>query len=141
MADYDFPDALRYSAEDEWTRIEGERATIGITDYAQQQLGDIVFVELPEVGRNLERGEPFGVIESVKAVSDLFAPVSGTVVGSADLMSEMSGNEGLRERPEAVNEACYGDGWMVVVALTEPGELDSLLDAGAYAQHVKERED
>ena len=132
MADYDFPDALRYSAEDEWTRIEGERATIGITDYAQQQLGDIVFVELPEVGRNLERGEPFGVIESVKAVSDLFAPVSGTVVEI---------NEGLRERPEAVNEACYGDGWMVVVALTEPGELDSLLDAGAYAQHVKERED
>jgi len=132
VADYDFPDALRYSAEDEWTRIEGERATIGITDYAQQQLGDIVFVELPEVGRNLERGEPFGVIESVKAVSDLFAPVSGTVVEI---------NEGLGERPEAVNEACYGDGWMVVVALTEPGELDSLLDAGAYAQHVKERED
>lgn len=132
MADYDFPDALRYSAEDEWTRIEGERATIGITDYAQQQLGDIVFVELPEVGRNLERGEPFGVIESVKAVSDLFAPVSGTVVEV---------NEGLGERPEVVNEACYGDGWMVVVALTEPGELDSLLDAGAYAQHVKKRED
>ena len=130
MADYDIPENLRYSREDEWARAEGNRVTVGVTDYAQQQLGDIVFVELPEVGRNIEAGEPFGVIESVKAVSDLFAPVSGEVVEV---------NAALAERPEAVNEDCYGDGWMVVVALDDPAEAERLLDAAAYAQHVKDR--
>ena len=132
MAETEIPDDLRYSREDEWARLEGQRVTIGVTDYAQQQLGDIVFVELPEVGRQIEAGEPFGVIESVKAVSDLFAPISGEVVEV---------NEGLAERPEAVNEDCYGDGWMIVVSPAEPSQLDALLDAAAYAQHVKDRSD
>ncbi len=131
MSKYEIPDELRYSREDEWARRDGTRVTIGITDYAQQQLGDIVFVELPEVGRALERGEPFGVVESVKAVADLFAPVTGEVVEV---------NDALAEAPDAVNSDCYGDGWMVVVELSEERELQELLSPAAYAQHVKDRE-
>ncbi len=132
MANYDFPQDLRYSREDEWVRTEGERVTIGVTDYAQQQLGDIVFVELPEVGRTFEKGEPFGVIESVKAVSDLFAPISGEV-------KEI--NPALAEAPESVNEDCYGEGWMIVIVPADSTEVSALLDAGAYAQHVESRTD
>lgn len=132
MANYDIPKDLRYSEEDEWARKEGSRVTTGITDYAQQQLGDIVFVELPEVGQAVERGEPFGVIESVKAVSDLYAPVSGEVVEV---------NEALSEQPEAVNEDCYGDGWMIVIELDDEESFDSLLDADGYAKHLEERSD
>ncbi len=131
MSDYELPDSLRYSVEDEWTRSEKEHTTVGVTDYAQQQLGDIVFVELPEIGRTIEKGEPFGVIESVKAVSDLFAPLSGEIVEV---------NDALAERPEAVNEDCYGDGWMIAIALSDPAELEGLLDAAAYAKHIKDRE-
>jgi glycine cleavage system H protein len=130
VADYDIPDNRRYSREDEWARLEGDQVTVGITDYAQQQLGDVVFIELPQVGRNVEQGEPFGVIESVKAVSDLFSPVSGEVVEV---------NEALLEQPEAINEDCYGDGWMICVAVSDPGEVDGLMDASAYAQYVKDR--
>jgi glycine cleavage system H protein len=130
VADYDIPQTLRYSREDEWTRADGERVTVGITDYAQQQLGDVVFVELPAVGKTLERGEAFGVIESVKAVADLYSPVSGEVV---EVNTELS------QRPETVNEDCYGDGWMVVIAVSDPSEVDSLLDAAAYAAFVGER--
>ena len=131
MSKYEIPEELRYSREDEWARHDRNRVTVGVTDYAQQQLGDIVFVELPEVGRVLERGEPFGVVESVKAVADLFAPVSGEVVEV---------NDALAETPDAVNSDCYGDGWMVVIELGEAGELDELLSAAGYAQHVKDRE-
>ncbi len=132
MSEIQIPDALRYSKEDEWVRAEGDRATIGVTDYAQQQLGDIVFIELPEVGRQIEAGEPFGVIESVKAVSDLFAPIGGEIVEV---------NQGLTEGPEAVNEDCYGDGWMIVVAPSDSGAIEALLDASAYGTHCQERED
>ena len=132
MAKYDTPKDLRYSEADEWVRIEGKRGTTGITDYAQQQLGDIVYVELPDVGQTVERGEPFGVIESVKAVSDLYAPVSGEVVEV---------NEALAEQPEAINEDCYGDGWMIVIELDNEASFESLLDADAYAKHVEERSD
>jgi len=131
VSDYEIPDSLRYSEEDEWARNEDNRVTIGVTDYAQQQLGDIVFVELPEVGRVIEKSEPFGVIESVKAVSDLFAPIGGEIVEV---------NADLAERPEAVNEDCYGDGWMIVVQVADSTEVDALLDQGGYAQHVKDRE-
>jgi glycine cleavage system H protein len=131
VSKYEIPDDLYYSREDEWVRLERNRVTIGITDYAQQQLGDIVFVELPEVGRALERGEPFGVVESVKAVSDLFAPVTGEVVEV---------NEALAEAPDAINADCYGDGWMLVVEINDPSELEQMLNAAAYAQHVKDRE-
>lgn len=132
MAENEIPQDLRYSREDEWARVQGDRLTVGITDWAQHQLGDIVFVELPQVGRTVEGGEPFGVIESVKAVSDLFAPVSGEIVEV---------NDALAERPEAVNEDCYGDGWMIVIAVDDPKEVEKLLDAAAYAQHIKERAD
>lgn len=131
MAKYEIPDDLYYTREDEWVRVERGRATIGVTDYAQQQLGDIVFVELPEVGRALDRGEPFGVVESVKAVADLFAPITGEVVEV---------NSGLAEAPDGVNADCYGDGWMIVVKLSDESELEQLLSAGDYMQHVKDRE-
>jgi glycine cleavage system H protein len=131
VAKYEIPDDLYYTREDEWARLERNRVTIGITDYAQQQLGDIVFVELPEVGRTLDRGEPFGVVESVKAVADLFAPITGEVVEV---------NTGLAEAPDGVNEDCYGDGWLVVVQINDASEFEQLLSPADYAQHVKDRE-
>ncbi len=132
VAEYDIRAELRYSREDEWVRAEGDRVTVGVSDYAQQQLGDVVFVELPEVGRTVDAGEPFGVIESVKTVADLYAPVSGEVVEVNDV---------LAETPEAVNEDCYGDGWMIVIATSDASEVEALLDVEAYKQHIKERAD
>ena len=130
MADYEIPAELHYTREDEWCRVEGNRVVIGVTDYAQQQLGDIVFVELPAVGTAIERGEPFGVIESVKAVSDLYAPVTGEVVEV---------NADLGDRPEQVNEDCYGDGWLIIVAISDDADLTEHLDAATYRHHVEER--
>jgi glycine cleavage system H protein len=132
VAEYEIPSNLRYSEEDEWARLESGRVTVGITDYAQSQLGDIVFVELPEVGRSFEKGEPFGVIESVKAVSDLYAPISGEIVEV---------NADLSERPEQVNEDCYGDGWMIAIAPSDEAEVETLLDAGRYGEHVRSRKE
>lgn len=132
MAAYDIPKDLRYSTEDEWVRDEGDRAVVGVTDYAQEQLGDIVFIELPEAGTALTKGETFGVIESVKAVSDLYAPISGEVVAI---------NGELEDHPEVVNEDCYGGGWIIAIGGANPADLDSLLDAEAYNQHVDERSD
>jgi glycine cleavage system H protein len=130
VADFEFPADLVYTKEDEWARVEGDRVLIGVTDYAQQQLGDVVYIELPAVGTSVERGDPFGVIESVKAVSDLYAPVSGEVVDV---------NPDLAERPELVNEDCYGDGWMIAIAMTDPRDLEQHLDSKAYAAHVAAR--
>jgi len=130
VADYDIPEELRYTAEDEWVRIEGDRVTVGVTDYAQQQLGDIVLVELPQTGITLEKGEPFGVIESVKAVSDLYAPISGEVVEV---------NAELANHPEQVNEDCYGDGWMISIEPSDASELEALLDANAYKKSIEDR--
>ena len=129
MAETSIPDDLHYSSQDEWARSEGDRVTVGITDYAQQQLGDIVFVELPAVGSTLTRDAAFGVIESVKAVSDLYAPISGEVVAV---------NEALGSRPELVNEDCYGEGWMLVIRPSGDATA-GLLDAAAYAKYVEER--
>ena len=129
MAETSIPDDLHYSSQDEWARSEGDRVTVGITDYAQQQLGDIVFVELPAVGSTLTRDAAFGVIESVKAVSDLYAPISGEVVAV---------NEALGSRPELVNEDCYGEGWMLVIRPSDDATA-GLLDAAAYAKYVEER--
>ena len=117
------PTDLRYTNDHEWVRADGAEATIGITAYAASQLGDIVFVELPDVGRVLEQSAPFGVVESVKAVSDLFAPVGGEVVQA---------NAALGQSPELVNGDPYDAGWMIRVRLTDPGQLDDLLDAVAY---------
>jgi glycine cleavage system H protein len=131
VADYDVPESNRYSEDDEWVRAEGDRHLIGITDYAQQQLGDIVFVELPRVGTVLTAGEVFGVIESVKAVSDLFSPISGEVIEV---------NEALQDAPESINEDCYGDGWIIAVAVSNPEEMDDLMDADAYQSFLEDRE-
>jgi glycine cleavage system H protein len=117
------PTDLRYTHDHEWVRIEGDEATVGITQYAADQLGDIVFVELPDTGRALEGSRPFGVVESVKAVSDLFAPVAGEVTAT---------NDALTGSPELVNSDPYGAGWMVRLRVSEPGELDDLLDADGY---------
>ena len=120
----EIPAELRYTPEDEWLRLEPDgTATIGITDYAQDQLGDIVFVDLPEIGRVLARGEAFGVVESVKAVSDLFPPVSGEVIAR---------NDALEQSAELVNHAPYGDGWLIRIRPSVPSEVDALLTADAY---------
>ena len=119
-----YPDDLRYSKEHEWVRTEESHATIGITSFASDELGDIVFVELPEVGSSLAQFGTFGVVESVKAVSDLYAPVSGTV-------AEV--NEALRDAPELLNSDPFGEGWIARVELSDPSELDALMDAAAYA--------
>jgi glycine cleavage system H protein len=120
-----FPDDLRYSREHEWVRVDGEQATIGITSFAADELGDVVYVESPEPGATLKQFASFGVVESVKAVSDLFAPISGEV-------TEV--NQALHDHPELLNSAPYTDGWIARVKLADPNELDSLLDAAAYAE-------
>ena len=119
-----YPSDLKYTKEHEWVRIEGTGARVGITDYAQKQLGDVVYLELPEVGRTLQKGEVFGTIESVKAVSELFSPVSGEV-------TEV--NTALAQRPEAVNRDPHNS-WMIVIRVTNPADGLSLLDAGQYAE-------
>ena len=123
----EFPDDLRYTKDHEWLRLEGNDGIVGITDFAQDALGDVVFVELPTVGATLTRGQTFGVVESNKTVSDLFAPVSGRVTAV---------NQELRDEPERVNRDPYGDGWMIRLVVTQPDEVDSLLDAGGYRAFV-----
>jgi glycine cleavage system H protein len=119
------PDDLRYSRTHEWVRVEGDTATIGITDFAQNELGDIVYLELPEVGRALQQSDVFGTVESVKAVSDLYAPVSGEV---------LEVNDELPESPEEINQDPYVRGWMIIVKMDDPSELDELLTAKQYEQ-------
>jgi glycine cleavage system H protein len=123
------PSDLRYTKDHEWVRADGVEATVGITDYAAGQLGDIVFVELPSAGAAFEQFAPFGVVESVKAVSDLFAPVGGEVSAA---------NTELASRPELVNDDPYGEGWMIRVRVTDPAQLDELLDAAAYERLTTE---
>lgn len=117
------PTDLRYTKDHEWVRVNGDEATVGITDYAADQLGDIVFVELPEVGRSFTQFAAFGVVESVKAVSDLFAPIGGEVIEA---------NEALAATPELVNTSPFEDGWMIRLRVSEPDQLDELLDPDAY---------
>jgi glycine cleavage system H protein len=121
------PTDLRYTKDHEWVRVEGDEATVGITEYAAGQLGDIVFVELPDAGRNLDQFATFGVVESVKAVSDLFSPVSGEVVTT---------NDALTGSPELVNADPHGGGWMIRIKLAKPEEVDDLLDAAAYDELI-----
>ena len=125
----EFPEELKYTAEHEWVLVEGDLAMIGITDFAQDALGDVVFVELPAVGTEVTTGKAFGVVESVKAVSDVYAPVSGTV-------EEI--NEELPDAPEIINTSPYGDGWMIKIRMSDLGELDRLMDAAAYQAHLAE---
>lgn len=124
------PDELRYTKEHEWVRVEGSRATVGITDYAQDALGDIVYVDLPPVGTAVKATESFCEVESTKSVSDVYAPVSGRV-------DEV--NTELADAPERINDSPYGDGWICVVEMSDPGELDALLDAASYRTLVEEQ--
>jgi len=127
----EFPKELRYSQEHEWVAVEENIATIGITDYAQEQLGDVVYIELPEVGTQVTKDEAFGVVESVKAVSDVYAPVSGTV-------TEI--NVPLPDSPETINEDPYGDAWMIRVDMSDPGEVEDLMTAAQYKKFVEEEQ-
>jgi len=122
-----YPAAYKYTKDHEWVQLAGDRGKIGITDYAQQQLGDVVYVELPEVGAKLKQGQSFGTIESVKAVSELYSPVTGEVVEV---------NASLKNKPETVNSDPHGS-WMIAVKVANPGEVGSLLDAAQYAELVK----
>jgi glycine cleavage system H protein len=124
------PGDLKYSKEHEWARVEGDVVTVGITDFAQNQLGDVVYVELPKVGAQVRLMAPFGVVESVKTASDLFAPVSGEVI-------EVNG--ALADRPELVNAAPYSDAWMIKVRMSDPADLEELLSAGEYEQLTAEQ--
>jgi glycine cleavage system H protein len=127
------PPGLKYSKEHEWVAAEEAVATIGITDHAQEQLGEIVYIELPAIGEKVSKDDPFGVVESVKAVSDIYAPVSGTV---------LEVNEDLAESPEVVNEDPYGDGWLIKVRVSDPADLDDLMDNDEYEQMIaREKEE
>jgi len=122
-----YPAGFKYTKDHEWIELSGDRGKVGVTDYAQQQLGDVVYLELPEVGTKLKQGQSFGTIESVKAVSELFSPVAGEVVEV---------NTGLKDKPEAVNTDPHGS-WMIVLKLADPAEAGSLLDATEYQDLVK----
>ena len=122
------PDDLHYSKDHEWVRVDGNIAIVGITDYAQDSLGDVVYAELPKVGDTFSANEPFGSVESVKAVSEVFSPVSGAIAGV---------NDSLNDEPEKVNTDPYGDGWMIRVEMSNPGEVDSLLTAAEYEDFTK----
>ena len=122
-----YPDNFRYTKEHEWVLVEGDTATVGITDHAQQELGDIVYVDLPKTLTRVEAGKPLGSVESVKAVSDIFAPVGGEVTAI---------NESLAEAPEKLNQDPHGEAWLVKIRMSAPAELDDLLDAAAYQAYI-----
>ncbi len=124
----EFPEDLRYSTEHEWVRLEGGRARVGITDFAQDALGDVVYVDLPDVGAVVEANKPLGEVESTKSVSDVYSPVSGTIVERNPLIDD---------RPELVNEAPYGDGWLVLIETSEPDRVAAMMDAAAYRALVE----
>jgi glycine cleavage system H protein len=125
----EFPDHLKYTKEHEWARVEDGSVVIGVTDYAQDSLGEVVYVELPQEGGKVTKDEAFGVIESTKAVSDLYSPVSGTV---SDV------NDTLLDSPELINEDPYDEGWILRIDMSDPSELEKLLDAAAYASYIEE---
>ncbi|MEQ8719157.1 MAG: glycine cleavage system protein GcvH [Acidimicrobiales bacterium] len=125
----DIPEELRYSTDHEWARLEGTRVRVGITDYAQDALGDVVFVDLPAVGARVERNATFGEVESTKSVSDLFAPVAGTVVEA---------NTELADAPDRLNDDPYGEGWICIVEPDDPAQMDELLDAAAYRALIED---
>ena len=128
LNELNFPDDVRYAKSHEWARTEADTIKVGISDYAQDQLGDIVFVELPEVGDTFDQGEEFGTVESVKAVSELYMPVAGEVVAI---------NDTLEDAPEKVNNTPYGDGWMLEVKADNPAEMNDLMDNNAYVATLK----
>jgi glycine cleavage system H protein len=126
----EFPEDIRYTKEHEWARAEGTRVRVGITDFAQDALGDVVYVDLPAVGASVEADTPLGEVESTKSVSDVYSPVTGTIIERNPL---------IEDHPELVNEQPYGDGWLVVIEMAAPERVDTLLDAEAYRAFLKER--
>ena len=128
LSELNLPDDVRYAESHEWSKLEGDKVKVGITDYAQDQLGDIVFVELPEAGDSFEKGAEFGTVESVKAVSELYMPVGGKIVAV---------NTALEDSPELVNNSPYTDGWMIEVKLDDASEMDGLLANDAYLEKLK----
>lgn len=128
ISDLNLPEDLKYTDDHEWAKIESDTVTIGINDYAQDQLGEIVFVELPEAGDTFSQGDEFGSVESVKAVSEIYIPISGEI---------LEVNEALEDAPELVNESCYEDGWLIKVKPDDVSELDKLLDKAAYLEILK----
>ena len=127
MADASYPDDLKYHAEHDWARVDGDTAVLGITWYAQDQLGEVVFFDPPAVGKTISKDEPYAEVESVKAVSDVIAPVSGEIIEV---------NEGLKDAPEQINDDSYGEGWLVKVKLSDPAELDALMDSDSYQESL-----
>jgi glycine cleavage system H protein len=127
VADASYPDDLKYHPEHDWARVEGDTATLGITWYAQDQLGEVVFFDPPDVGATVTKDSPYAEVESVKAVSDVIAPLSGEIIEV---------NEALKDAPEQINEDSYGEGWLVKVRLSDPSEVDSLMDAESYTQSL-----
>jgi glycine cleavage system H protein len=128
MADESYPEDLKYHQEHDWVRLDGEEATFGVTWYAQDTLGEVVFFDLPQVGSSLTKDQSYAEVESVKAVSDVFAPMSGEITQV---------NEALSDAPDAINADPYGDGWMVKVRVSDPSEAESLMDAAAYREMLK----
>lgn len=128
----EFPEGLKYSKEHEWVLVEDKVAIIGITEFAEHELGDVVYVELPEVGEKVVKDDPFAAVESVKAVSDVFAPVSGTVLEI---------NDTLPENPETINDDPYGDGWMIKVEMTDKDDLKNLMSAEEYAEYIEQQKE
>ncbi len=128
----EFPEDLKYTKEHEWVLVEGKVATVGITDYAQEQLGDVVYVELPAVGDKVSKEDAFGVVESVKAVSDIYAPLSGKV---------MEVNDDLPDNPAMINEDPYGDGWLIKIEISDEEELEDLLSVAEYQEYTAEEEE
>lgn len=127
MAEASYPDDLKYHSEHDWARIEGDTATLGITWYAQDQLGEVVFFDPPEVGTSITKDSPYAEVESVKAVSDVVAPLSGEIIEV---------NEALKDSPEQINEDSYGEGWLVKIKLSDPSEVDGLMDSESYQQSL-----
>jgi glycine cleavage system H protein len=127
VADASYPDDLKYHQEHDWARIEGDQATLGITWYAQDQLGEVVFFDPPQVGTSITKDSPYAEVESVKAVSDVIAPLSGEIVEV---------NEALKDAPEKINDDSYGEGWLVKIKLSDPSEADALMDAESYRQSL-----
>lgn len=127
----EYPDDLYYTREHTWVRVTGNRGSIGITDHAQQEMGEILFVDLPEEGSQIEQGEVFGTVESSKTVAELFAPISGEV---------LSINKDLEEEPSLVNDDPYGNGWLLTLEIDDPHELEELLNASAYEDHLEKKE-
>lgn len=128
----DYPEGLKYSKEHEWVLVENDVTTIGISEFAQDELGDIVYVELPQVGEKISKDDPFGSVESVKAVSDIFAPISGSVIEV---------NDTLPDSPEIINEDPYGDGWLIKVQMTDKDELKELMSSDEYAEYIVQKKE